>query len=175
MTLFHNDGHLTDQGLQALVDGLLNDTEGLEAAEHLSFCDDCLLRYTNLLEGAPLLKPETPLKEGVHRRIRMRGLRVAAGRTAKVAAAACLAVGLWGGVTAGATGGRQQDAATEGTSISYQVNNAVNNFTGSLDQFFRQFTGPARSTESKREERYRKQKEDVFTNTPTDSGGKPAG
>ena len=45
--LFDAEGHLTDEGLYALKDGTLDDLGALEAAEHLSFCDYCLLRYTN--------------------------------------------------------------------------------------------------------------------------------
>ena len=51
--LFDAEGHLTDAGLYALKDGTLDDLGALEAAEHLSFCDYCLLRYTALIEAAP--------------------------------------------------------------------------------------------------------------------------
>ena len=51
--LFDADGHLTDDGLYALKDGTLDDLGALEAAEHLSFCDYCLLRYTELIDAAP--------------------------------------------------------------------------------------------------------------------------
>ena len=51
--LFDAEGHLTDAGLYALRDGTLDDLGALEAAEHLSFCDYCLLRYTALIEAAP--------------------------------------------------------------------------------------------------------------------------
>ena len=43
--LFDAEGHLTDEGLYALKDGTLDDLGALEAAEHLTFCDYCLLRY----------------------------------------------------------------------------------------------------------------------------------
>ena len=51
--LFDAEGHLTDEGLYALKDGTLDDLGALEAAEHLSFCDYCLLRYTAMIEAAP--------------------------------------------------------------------------------------------------------------------------
>lgn len=38
--LFLQTGHLSDEGLQALIDGMLDEMQRLEAAEHLSFCDE---------------------------------------------------------------------------------------------------------------------------------------
>lgn len=64
MELFYENGHLTPEGLNALVDGQLDEMARLEAAEHLSFCDECLVRYTALVEQAPLAAPETPLAPG---------------------------------------------------------------------------------------------------------------
>ena len=49
MELFNKEGHLTDEGLRAVVDGTLDEMGRLEASEHLSFCDSCLVRYTELL------------------------------------------------------------------------------------------------------------------------------
>lgn len=51
--LFDAEGHLTDEGLYALKDGTLDDLGALEAAEHLSFCDYCLLRYTAISRLRP--------------------------------------------------------------------------------------------------------------------------
>ena len=51
--LFDAEGHLTDEGLHALQDGRLDELGSLEAAEHLTFCDYCLARYTALIESAP--------------------------------------------------------------------------------------------------------------------------
>ena len=56
--LFLQNGHLSDEGLQALIDGTLDELQRLEAAEHLSFCDECLTRYTALLTGDVLEEPE---------------------------------------------------------------------------------------------------------------------
>src|SRR5699024_11729655 len=57
MELFREDGCLTDEGLQALVGGSLDEWGRLEAAEHLSYCDRCMDRYTALLTGAVLEQP----------------------------------------------------------------------------------------------------------------------
>ena len=45
--LFDDRGHLTGAGLNAMENGSLDELGSLEAAEHLSFCDACLNRYTN--------------------------------------------------------------------------------------------------------------------------------
>ena len=60
MKWFRDDGCLTDEGLRALTAGQLDELGRLETAEHLSYCDACMDRYTALLtadvlalEGAP--------------------------------------------------------------------------------------------------------------------------
>ncbi len=55
-------GCLSEEGLQALVGGQLDETQRLEAAEHLAYCDRCMDRYTALLtadalETAAALRP----------------------------------------------------------------------------------------------------------------------
>ena len=70
--LFYQDGHLSDEGLKALIQGTLEETQRLEAAEHLSFCDDCLVRYTDLLAGEALMEPEEDVTLPVMRRLRRR-------------------------------------------------------------------------------------------------------
>lgn len=58
MELFDRNGCLTDEGLQALQAGGLDELGRLETAEHLSYCDKCMDRYTALLTADAL---ETPL------------------------------------------------------------------------------------------------------------------
>ena len=58
MEIFDKDGHLTVQALKALVrNDPLEELTRLEMAEHLSFCDRCLQRYTELLTDDVLLTP----------------------------------------------------------------------------------------------------------------------
>ena len=90
MELFNKEGHLTDEGLRAVVDGTLDEMGRLEASEHLSFCDSCLVRYDTLLV------PETPLTPTVLARVRRRAVRVFFNRYTRVAAVAAFAVVLWG-------------------------------------------------------------------------------
>ena len=49
MELFDKNGCLTDEGLQALQAGGLDELGRLETAEHLAYCDKCMDRYTALL------------------------------------------------------------------------------------------------------------------------------
>ena len=41
MELFREDGCMTDAGFRAMMDGQLDELGRLEAAEHLSYCDQC--------------------------------------------------------------------------------------------------------------------------------------
>ena len=95
MELFLENGHLTDEALRAAVDGALDEMGRLEVAEHLSFCDACLVRYTDLLEDDVLLTPSQPLTEGVMERVRRKVVRLLFNRYAAAAAAVVLAVTFW--------------------------------------------------------------------------------
>ena len=57
MELFDAKGCLSEEGLQALVGGQLDETQRLEAAEHLAYCDRCMDRYTALLTDDVLEQP----------------------------------------------------------------------------------------------------------------------
>ncbi len=57
MELFDKNGCLSDEGLHALTAGRLDELGRLETAEHLSYCDKCIDRYTALLTADAL---ETP-------------------------------------------------------------------------------------------------------------------
>ena len=99
MERFRADGHLTNEALAALVrDDSLDELGRLEVAEHLSFCDVCLQRYTDLLCGAELLTPERSCQKTLWARVRTRTLRLVTSRYATAAAAVTLALTmLWGG------------------------------------------------------------------------------
>ena len=93
MEWFRADGHLTNEALTALVrDGSLDELSRLEIAEHLSFCDACLQRYTDLLCGAELLEPERSCQKTLWARVRTRTLRLVTSRYATAAAAVALAL-----------------------------------------------------------------------------------
>lgn len=94
--LFEEDGHLSDAGLQALVNDQLSELERLEAAEHLGFCEACMDRYTALLTGEALYAPPADLAVPVARRVRQKSVRLNLRRYAAAAAAAAVALTLWG-------------------------------------------------------------------------------
>lgn len=97
MELFdRTSGCLTDEGLQALADGQLDELSRLEAAEHLAFCDACLDRYTVLLAGPMIVQPPQDLQKPVWQRIRSQMFRVLTNRYATAAAAVAIAFCLWG-------------------------------------------------------------------------------
>ena len=99
MTAFRTDGHLTDEALLLLVrDGISDELTRLEIAEHMAFCDECLQRYTEILETAPLLTPEHSCQKSLWVRIQVRAFRLITSRYATAAAAVALALTLlWGG------------------------------------------------------------------------------
>ena len=76
--LFDAEGHLTDEGLHALQEGRLDELGSLETAEHLTFCDYCLARYTALIESAPekLKQPMRDLIPQVQALMRLRSFRI---------------------------------------------------------------------------------------------------
>lgn len=95
--LFDEDGHLTGAGLDALKQGALDEWGSLEAAEHLTFCDCCLLRYTALVEAMPegLQAPMRDLIPQVQSLMRLRSFRIMTNRYVSTAAAVVLAFSLW--------------------------------------------------------------------------------
>ncbi len=94
--LFQEDGHLTDWGLQALVDEQLDEMQRLEASEHLAFCACCMDRYLDKLTGDVLLDPPQDLQLPVARGVRGKLLSQNARRWATAAVAAALSLTLWG-------------------------------------------------------------------------------
>lgn len=95
MERFRADGHLTDEALTALVQNEgLEELGRLEIAEHLSFCDLCLQRYTDLLCGVELMAPERSCQKTLWVRVRTRTLRLVTSRYATAAAAVALALTL---------------------------------------------------------------------------------
>ena len=94
--LFDAEGHLTDEGLHALQEGRLDELGSLETAEHLTFCDYCLARYTALIESAPekLKQPMRDLIPQVQALMRLRSFRIMTNRYVSTAAV-MLAFALW--------------------------------------------------------------------------------
>lgn len=164
MEMFRNDGHLTDEGMRALIREEPDELQRLEAAEHLGFCDECLLRYTAMLTDDVLLAPETPQQLPVMRRVRQRKFRRAWARYATVAAAAVLAVGMWVGGGLMSTRANQhqqaaQQAATAQTaqqkeaepepSLSVRMGFALGDATGHMSDFLGNFIPKSRDPQAR--------------------------
>ena len=127
--LFDTAGCLTQRGLEALRDDRLDDLGRLEAAEHLTFCDRCLARYTALLESIRLSAPMRDLVPQVQALMRLRAFRVMTNRYVSAAAAIALALALWrfgmfGGVPG--TAPRPQEEPRQGASISRMLSDTLN-------------------------------------------------
>ena len=149
---FNREQHLTDEGLYALKDGTLDDLGALEAAEHLTFCDYCLLRYTKMIDNAPecLQQPMRDLIPQVQNLMRLRSFRIMTNRYVSTAAAVALAFLLWNVTTFGITGSTGVPVArptpTEPQpSFRQRVNSVVGGFYESLNNTFKNFTLTAES------------------------------
>ena len=97
MKLFSQDGHLTSEGLEALVREELDETARMEAAEHLDFCDLCVERYADLLTEAVEIAPPPELSLTVMVRLRKRLRMVFFNRFTRVSVAAAMAIVIWMG------------------------------------------------------------------------------
>ncbi len=95
MELFHENGHLTDDAIQALLNDSLDELGRLEVAEHLAFCDDCLITYTALLTEDTLLTPAAPVALTAWEKIRQKARQSFFSRYVSAAACAALALLLW--------------------------------------------------------------------------------
>lgn len=133
--LFDDRGHLTGAGLNAMESGSLDELGSLEAAEHLSFCDACLNRYTNWLEAMPqaLLRPARDIAPQVQNLLRMRSIRVFTNKYVSIAAAVILAFALWNfGAFNISTGAAQRgvDRLAEGPRFS--ISQSIQQFIGGI-------------------------------------------
>ena len=143
--LFDAEGHLTKEGLYALKDGTLDDLGALEAAEHLSFCDYCLLRYTALIDAAPacLQEPMRDLIPQVQNLMRLRRFRIMTNRYVSAAAAVVLAFMLWGFASLGHNqqmANRTVQPREPRVSLGQWWDQTVSGFYSSLDDTFSHFT-----------------------------------
>ena len=96
MDLFYEDGHIKEEALQSLMDGGLDEMGRLEISEHLSFCDECLLKYSDMLsfssdEAVGSSATAKVIMPVVKKRLRRERLY----RYSTMAAAACLAITFW--------------------------------------------------------------------------------
>ncbi len=95
MVLFDEKGCLTDQALDALHQGGLDELNRLEAAEHLAYCDHCMDRYALMLSCQELETPPKPLGKAVRQSLWVRMMQSKLGRGVVACAAGVLAIGMW--------------------------------------------------------------------------------
>ena len=95
MELFDKNGCLTDEGLQALQAGGLDELGRLETAEHLAYCDKCMDRYTALLTADALETPPHSAHKAVMAAVWVRLMQSTCGRAAVAGIAAVLALTMW--------------------------------------------------------------------------------
>ncbi len=146
--LFDAAGHLTDDGLRALTEDRLDDLGRLEAAEHLTFCDYCLARYTALVAAMParLQQPMRDLVPQVQALMRRRSFRLFTNRYFSAVAAVVLAFLLWSAGLFGDIGGAAVTAVPEPqTSWSESLRGALEGFGTGMSDALAQFQTLART------------------------------
>ena len=139
---FNIQGHLTDDALDALINETADEMQRLEIAEHLSFCDQCLERYTDRLTGEALVAPPVkpvPISVTVLQRIRHRARVIFFNRYATMVVAACVALIRWGSgafvVNANKMEFKLLDAIQSG---SQQFSQATNSFSEKLSDILQE-------------------------------------
>ena len=95
--LFLEDGHLSDYAFSCLVhDEQLDELQRLEVAEHLSFCDQCVAKYADLLaDDALLVSSQEQLAPGVMQRLRQRARKIFINKYSTAVVAASFAIVFW--------------------------------------------------------------------------------
>lgn len=93
--LFDEAGHLTNYAFNCLINDELDELSRLEISEHMSFCDDCLLRYMDILDSQQLIEPPELLEKSIIRKLKTRAIRVLVNQYTQMAIAASFALIFW--------------------------------------------------------------------------------
>lgn len=142
---FDSDGHLTDQALGDLIYGSPDELSRLEIAEHLSFCDRCTERYTEMLCDDRLTAPQEPLAPLVEKRLRQNAKIIFFNRYVRVGVAACLTLVVWLGGSLLTDGGTkhlpagQPDFFAMTGGFSDRITSFSRDFSDGVNQLFDQF------------------------------------
>lgn len=124
--------------LRALADGRAGEETRQTLVAHLAECDDCLTQYLAFLEEEPLLAPAgAPAAKAQAHIGRRAGRRKKFSMFAIIAAAACLAMTLWGCLSAANAQRQKADlAAQPQPGLVQQLDEAANGLSDTLDGFF---------------------------------------
>ena len=130
--MFDQNGHLLDEAIDALVRSEeLDALTRLEIAEHLSYCDPCLQRYTKALEESLLLTPEISCQHTIWWKIRERTVRILTSRYATAAAAMALALTLvWADIPL------PEQTLAEGPGLTQRVEKTLDSLMSGVNEFF---------------------------------------
>lgn len=93
--IFNDDGHISDFGFYRLQKNELNEIQSLEIAEHLSFCDKCIEKYTSILSDSNLLEPPETFTISTLKKIKKKITQFICNKYFSVAIAAGFAIFLW--------------------------------------------------------------------------------
>ncbi|MGI5893106.1 MAG: zf-HC2 domain-containing protein [Candidatus Merdivicinus sp.] len=104
MKLFQEDGHISQDGLNALIREELDETQRMEVSEHLDFCDICIDRYSGMLTEEVLVVPPVEFVPQVMQNVRSKTRIVVLKRFVRVAVAAVMALVVWNGAFLGGDG-----------------------------------------------------------------------
>lgn len=132
-------GHPGQAQIQALADGRAGEATRSYLAQHMATCDDCLEEYLRLLENEPLLAPASSPAAAAQAVVKRKSKkRASLARFATVAAAACLAVVMWG--CGAAANAQRQDAMAANEPVrpgfSQQLNAAADGVADAFNSFF---------------------------------------
>ena len=94
MKLFDDDGHLRKESFSLLISDNGDELQRLEISEHLSFCDDCLTKYLDVLSEEDFIMPLHSQTKNIQEAGRRLGMSLFY-RRFTVVAAAFLALFLW--------------------------------------------------------------------------------
>ena len=131
--LFDIEGHLTYEAFEALAkDENLDELSRLEIAEHLSFCDNCIIRYSEYLSDLELVEaPE--MEHKIIYNIKKKINKILFNKYSSVAIAASFSIVLLiSGVFTKPF--EQRNKFNERVEVVNKATNSVNDFWGEITQ-----------------------------------------
>ena len=140
MKLFNGDGHITDEGLRALVAEELDEMGRLEVSEHLDFCDRCVERYSEMLTDDLEIAPPVEIAPVVIHKIRQRTRVVFLNRFTRVSVAAMLAIVIWvGGFYRNGILNPSDEHLEQVATTARSIQDKIWNWSSNLDQLLSGF------------------------------------